>query len=180
MLVLLLALYCIINPLFGGADMKIVSVDPGKSGAVSVFEDKKLIEVFDLDYIDVGGEDFLVTKHIADVDYVVIEKVGAMKGQGVSSMFSFGSRFGEAKAYALTLVPANKIIFVRPQKWKKALGLIGSDKKDSAVLAAKVYPDCKELFLEPNKRCKDGVKYHDGRGDSACIGLAAIKLGLLK
>lgn len=160
--------------------MKIVSIDPGKSGAISVFEDKRLVEVLDLEYIDVGGEDFLITKHIADVDYVVIEKVGAMKGQGVTSMFSFGSRFGEAKAYALTLVSADNIIFVRPQKWKKALGLIGMEKSASAVLSAKVYPDYKGLFLEVNKRCKDGFKYHDGRGDAVCIGLAAIKLGLLK
>jgi len=74
----------------------------------------------------------------------------------------------------------NDIEFITPQKWKKAVGLIGQDKKQSAVMAARIYPNRSDSFIEKNNRCKDGFKYYDGRGDAVMLGLAANKMGIVK
>ena len=48
---------------------------------------------------------------------VVIEKVSAMPGQGVTSMFNFGQSFGILKGICSAMqIP---MYFVRPAKWKK-------------------------------------------------------------
>ena len=70
----------------------------------------------------------------AKADYVVIEKVHAMPGQGVSSMFSFGFAYGAVKALAETFVE-HEVIDVRPQEWKKHFNLIGTDKSQATELA---------------------------------------------
>lgn len=165
------------------------SIDPGIDGAIAFFEDKELIFVSSLLYQIYGKNKILeLVTHLNDiknvlgstkkVDRVIIEQVGAMKGQGVTSMFSFGARFGDACSLAHMLT--NDIEFITPQKWKKAVGLIGQDKKQSAVMAARIYPNRSDSFIEKNNRCKDGFKYYDGRGDAVMLGLAANKMGIVK
>ena len=47
---------------------------------------------------------------------VVVEKVNAMPGQGVTSMFNFGQTFGAIKGICAAL--GLPIFFVTPSKWK--------------------------------------------------------------
>jgi crossover junction endodeoxyribonuclease RuvC len=158
--------------------MRMICIDPGASGAYALFDGKSLVYVGDLSYVEIGKHK-MVSLLDVEADVAIVEHVGAIKGQGVTSMFSFGERFGEAKMLAVDAVGGiDKVKFVRPQAWKKAVGLIGKDKAESAIMAAKIYPAMAGLFVEPNKRCKNGLKYHDGRGDAVMMGLAAIKLGL--
>ena len=70
----------------------------------------------------------------AKADYVVIEKVHAMPGQGVTSMFSFGYAYGAVKALAETFVE-HEVIDVTPQKWKKHFNLLGTEKNVATELA---------------------------------------------
>lgn len=162
--------------------MNYISIDPGAAGAISVFRDKDLLFVFDIPFLTIEKQkvmDFKSARSIIDseidtVDAVFIEAVSSRTGQGVKSMFSFGERFGEAKSFGLTLT--SNLIFLSPQKWKAACGLTGFDKIESAKRAAKLYPKQANLFVEKNNRCKDGVKYFDGRADSVFIGLIGYKL----
>ena len=104
--------------------MIIFGIDPGISGAISVLENKKVIDVHDMPTMidgkknkkQVNGsqvtniikEKLNFNKEIA----VVVEHVNAMPGQGVTSMFNFGQSFGVIKGICSALnIP---IHFVSP------------------------------------------------------------------
>ena len=74
---------------------------------------------------------------------VVIERVGSMPGQGVSSTFKFGVAFGLIQG----VVAALKIEchFVAPAVWKKHFR-IGSDKEESRRVALQLSPDRSDQF----------------------------------
>ena len=109
--------------------MIIFGIDPGVSGAISVLENKKVIEVFDMPTMidgkknkkQVNGAQVTnIIKGRLDVEKeiaVVVEHVNAMPGQGVTSMFNFGQSFGVIKGICSAL--SLPIHFVRPTKWKK-------------------------------------------------------------
>lgn len=66
-----------------------------------------------------------------------IEQVGAMPGQGVTSMFTFGKSAGFAEGVIRAL--GIKYQLVRPQIWKKEFGL-NTDKQKSIDVCPKVVP----------------------------------------
>lgn len=82
---------------------------------------------------------------------VVLEQVHALPKQGVTSSFHFGQGYGALQgivgAFGLP------VTLVRPQVWKKALGL-DADEKKSLALARQLYPDAAHLL----KRVKDHNK----------------------
>jgi hypothetical protein len=166
--------------------MTIISVDPGKTGAVAVRTDDVLVEIIDMPTLTVlTGKSKLViaanntvskkalTKtHVCAVGIFeklfgivaaagadvrfVMEKVHEMPGQ--SGMFAFGRSSGlvEMAAISLGLLP----IFVEPSVWKRSLGL-GSDKNRSRELAGELFP----AFTKSFRRVED-----DGRAEAALIG----------
>lgn len=70
---------------------------------------------------------------------VYIEKVNAMPGQGVVSMFNFGEGCGIVRGVvATTELP---YAFVTPNKWKKVLGLSGHDKQYALTIAKQLHPE---------------------------------------
>jgi len=140
--------------------MKIyVGIDPGAHGAIATviqYEDyAALSTILDRDQLPLiviaNWLGALARKH--DVT-AAIEAVHAMPGQGVTSTFSFGRNFGEWLGIiaAAALVP----VLVRPQDWRKAMGLAPEpdDKKRKAAsrnLATRLWPSQAEQF----KRVKD-------------------------
>lgn len=69
---------------------------------------------------------------------VVVEKVHAMPGQGVSSMFNFGVAYGGVLSLAERFnCPWH---MVTPRTWKNALGL-DSDKAKSLLMARELWPE---------------------------------------
>lgn len=86
----------------------------------------------------------------------VLEHVGAMPGQGVTSMFSFGENFGYLKG----LLEAFEIPYelVRPQRWKKEFGISG--KNQSVEVCKRLFPG---VSLRRTERCK---KDHDGMAEA--------------
>lgn len=140
--------------------MTYIGVDPGKKGSLALLEDGKVsIFPFSEDtYIDVLSK---VDPHNA---MCCLEHVGAMPGQGVTSMFHFGENFG----FIQGVLRAYKIPFelVRPQKWKKEFS-ITADKNTSIAV-------CKRLFPGINLRKSDGCKKdHDGMAESALMAVYA-------
>ena len=133
--------------------MIILGIDPGVSGAISVLENKKVIEVFEMPtMIDLkknkkqvnGSQVSNIIKEKINSNkgkeiIVVVEHVNAMPGQGVTSMFNFGQSFGVIKGICSAL--SLPIYFVRPSKWKKHFNLIKTNKDASRTKAIEIYPE---------------------------------------
>ena len=137
--------------------MIIFGIDPGISGAISILENKKVIEVFEMPTMidgkknkkQVNGSEltniiinnlknFRNTGFKKDEVVIVVEHVNAMPGQGVTSMFNFGQSFGVIKGICAALrLP---IYFIRPTKWKKHFNLIKTNKDASRTKVIEVYP----------------------------------------
>ncbi len=130
--------------------MIIFGIDPGVSGAISVLENKKIIDVIEMPTMidgkknkkQVNGSQVtsIIKKNLkVDKDViVVVEHVNAMPGQGVTSMFNFGQSFGVIKGVCSAL--SLPIYFVRPTKWKKHFNLIKTNKDASRTKVIQTYP----------------------------------------
>jgi crossover junction endodeoxyribonuclease RuvC len=131
--------------------MIIIGIDPGINGAISVIENKKILEVYDTPTMIDGKKNkrqinsAQVTNIIKERQkdnsevIVVVEQVNAMPGQGVTSMFNFGQSFGVIKGICAAL--SLPIYFVRPAKWKKHFNLIKTNKDASRTKVIEVYPE---------------------------------------
>ena len=147
----------------------VIGIDPGISGAISVFnwETQSLLEVIDMPTLEVDSGK-TKKRHISAAglrnileghpdSHVVIEKVGAMPGQGVTSMFNFGRSAGIIEGVVVGLkIPHT---YVTPQTWTKAVGR-AAGKDASRMRAMELFPAKADLF----KRAKD-----DGRADACLI-----------
>ena len=131
--------------------MIIVGIDPGVSGAISVMENKKVVEIFDMPTMidgkknkkQVNGSQVtnIIKERLNDGKEIiaVIEHVNAMPGQGVTSMFNFGQSFGVIKGICAALsIPT---YFIRPTKWKKYFNLIKTNKDASRTKVIQIYPE---------------------------------------
>jgi len=147
----------------------VIGIDPGISGAIAVFDwyTKKLVEIIDMPTLEVESGK-TKKRHISAVSlanylvgftdtHIVIEKVGAMPGQGVTSMFNFGRSAGIIEGVVAALEMPNT--YVTPAAWTKAVGR-AAGKDASRMRAMELFPSKADLF----KRAKD-----DGRADAALI-----------
>jgi crossover junction endodeoxyribonuclease RuvC len=131
--------------------MIIIGIDPGISGAISIIENKKILEVYDTPTMIEGKKNKrqingaqvsnIIKERLNDNKevVVVVENVNAMPGQGVTSMFNFGQSFGVIKGICAAL--SLPIYFVRPTKWKKHFNLIKTNKDASRTKVIEVYPE---------------------------------------
>ena len=149
---------------------RVIGVDPGASGAIALVVDGVLHQVVDMPTVTVTRNSSqkrqVSPAGVADIirsmkpDTAIVEKVGAMPGQGVSSMFSFGRSVGIIEgALAALQVPAT---FITPQAWQKAVGA-AKGKDGSRQRVMELFPRDSHLFA----RVKD-----DGRADAVLIALA--------
>ena len=125
-----------------------IAIDPGLSGAIAVLEGPDNLEVFPTPTIKSGkgsrrdidfrGLYTLLLECDCNNAFAVIEQVGAMPGQGVTSMFRFGESFGILKAMVFTVGISHT--FVHPATWKKAHKLTGKGKDASIALASSYWP----------------------------------------
>lgn len=128
----------------------IIGIDPGNTGAISALSDGfDLHAVLDMPLMANGKKQQLNPAEIGAIirqlvsDYgatpvAYVEKVSAMPGQGVSSMFNFGMGFGVIQGVlAACGIP---YFLVTPQSWKKRANLLGKDKDMARTLAQQLYP----------------------------------------
>ena len=151
----------------------IIGVDPGISGAL-VLLDPATMRVWkwaDMPTAESNGKRSvsasLLTLRISEWSSLasatgrrllaIVEEVGAMPGQGVTSMFSFGRSYGVILGVLAGYGIATEL--VRPAVWKKGAG-IGKDKGSARKAAQERFPDAADLFA----RAKD-----DGRADAALL-----------
>ena len=144
--------------------MNILSIDPGMKGGIAILN----TETNQMKAVPtplIGKEIDYRRVHEALTFYepsiVVVEKVHAMPGQGVTSMFNFGLGYGAL--VALATVSTARLVLVTPQMWKKHV-LAGTSKdKDAAIqFCNHTYPNV-NLILP---RCRNA---HDGMADAICL-----------
>ncbi len=130
--------------------MVILGIDPGCSGAlVLITEQGGYIDHLNMPTIKVGTKSRVNGAAAAawlrkyQINEAFLEQVGAMPGQGTASMFTFGHTAGVAEGLLQGLnIPYT---LVTPQAWKKAAGLIGSDKDAARSRAIQLYPELRFL-----------------------------------
>ena len=123
--------------------MRLLGIDPGLSGGWTQLDEEGHITAFGrMPKIPYGKRKMVDARQLyietADCDHAVVEAVHAMPGQGVSSMFSFGSAFGVAYAVA-TIRSRTPVVLVPPQTWKRYYGL-RADKREALDMAEVLWP----------------------------------------
>jgi crossover junction endodeoxyribonuclease RuvC len=149
----------------------VIGIDPGAKGAVAILDHEgTLIEVWDIPTVEIKSgktvkkrispEMFAAElRHWQDAAACFTEKVSAMPGQGVSSMFQFGESLGIIRGIMAGM--AIPTTLVTPAVWKRDMKLpIG--KEWSRQRAAQMWPKHAREFA----RVKD-----DGRAEAALLGL---------
>ena len=130
-----------------------VGIDPGKSGAMAVIKPDGRIDIVPFDAVQYSKAMAFLCQEFQDI-VCCVEKVGAMPGQGVVSMFNFGHNLGLIegllKAYGIPyqLVP--------PQTWKKEFSL-SSDKAKSIEACQNLFPDVSLLPTNRSRKPNDGM-----------------------
>lgn len=125
----------------------VLGIDPGKSGAFALISPgNEQVSVHDFTEFN----DVVKLLSGYDIRHAFIEKVHAMPGQGVCSMFSFGENFGTWKGILIALqIPFTQ---VAPQTWKKSmLKDMPKEKSSSVQRCLQLYPQMVDSF----KRKKD-------------------------
>lgn len=148
--------------------MIICGIDPGLSGALTVFDTKKgTLFVIDMPTVEVkvGAK---MKRRLSEtmlaellrphgIEHSVLEQVSAMPGQGVSSMFQFGQSYGAVRGVLAGLrIP---ITHVTPSKWMRDLKL-AKGKDANRQRAGELFPAYAASFA----RVKD-----DGRADASLL-----------
>lgn len=143
-----------------------IGIDPGKQGGMAAIHDGK---VWAVSPMLIGGDALNLVaigewfKSVANIRTIAcIEKVGAMPGQGVTSMFTFGFVTGAIHGILATLeIPYH---VVTPQAWKKEI-LAGTEKDKRAAIdfCLQTYPGV-DLRGGPEHRVP-----HSGIADALCM-----------
>ena len=152
---------------------RIIGIDPGLNGAIAVLQGEHLT-IIDMPTMtierngkskrQVSASDLAeIIKRFTPLEMsapiAFCERVSAMAGQGVTSVFSLGRSFGMIEGILATLQIATT--FVPPPTWTKGVGR-SPGKDASRARAMELFPYQMALF----KRVKD-----DGRSDAALIAL---------
>ena len=144
-----------------------VGIDPGKTGGYAVFNEEGICIA--ADSLPLIGDELDVLRLKSDLSHychgmvsVAVEKVGAMPGQGVSSMFKFGLTTGMIVGLVMSL--GWGLHRPTPQKWQKeTCGPTGGDKGVTASWVMRTFP---HVRIVP-ERCR---KPHEGIVDAVGIG----------
>ena len=131
------------------SSVRIIAIDPGKAGSIAVREGNKIVSVQPMPATprDLFEAILEAAENTAEC-VAVLERVGAMPGNGAASMFTFGQNFGQIQM-ALAAVGV-RTLEVLPNVWQKSLGLLsrkGTSKTDHKnrlkAAAQKLFPGIK-------------------------------------
>ena len=113
-------------------------IDPGASGGAAFLgENGKRITAFKMP--STPYELFSLLRRFRKAEFIYLEKVNAMPGQGVVSTFKFGVSYGIIQGILAGLsIPYD---FVTPHTWQKKLGcLTGGNKNITKAKAQSLFP----------------------------------------
>lgn len=131
--------------------MTCIGIDPGASGAIVIlgpdgapaeWHAMPVLKTGSATRVNAAALAALLRPHTGAHAYV--EQVGAMPGQGVASMFSFGHSAGVLSGVLGAL--GLPVTMVTPQVWKKRAGIAsGSDKDAARSRAIQLWPAWRAL-----------------------------------
>ena len=143
-----------------------IGIDPGLTGAIAKVQGGN-IEVWEMPTLELRNKRFVNAPMLADLISsirtpeceVILERVSARPGQGVTSMFSFGTSCGIIQGIIAALhLP---LTLVSPQEWRKKKG-VPKGKDGSRQRVLELRPDLASRF----SRKKD-----HGRADAVLMAL---------
>lgn len=126
-----------------------IGIDPGCSGAIVLLDKDVPVDGLLMPTLKVGTNTrvngAVVQSFLAKYPSVPVflELVSAMPGQGGASMFTFGHAAGLVQG--VVVGAGNPLILVTPQKWKKAAGLLGTEKDAARSKAILLWPHWRDL-----------------------------------
>ena len=148
---------------------RIVGIDPGAKGALALFEGGELVRIADMPTVEHKGRPRVDAASVAVLlrslapSVAYVERVGAMPGQGVTSMFTFGFAAGIIwGALAGLMIPVTAITAAQ---WKVALH-VPKEKSGARARASQLLPSGAQWW--PMAR-------HEGRAEAALIGLYGLR-----
>src|SRR3990167_10865686 len=144
----------------------IIGIDPGLSGAFALYDGDDLT-IFDMPtietvvnkkkkrQIDAYQLCNWVDLYRSLITRAVIEQVGSMPEQGITSAFNFG--YGAGVIYGVLAGNQVPVSFVPASMWKRQFGLIGKGKDASRLAASRIVPKFARYWP---------LKKHDGRAEA--------------
>ena len=129
--------------------MRVIGIDPGATGALVMLEDGTPIEWMAMPTSTIGSTTRVNGAAVAEflrntgVAHVFVESVHSMPKQGVASSFNFGHSTGTIMGVLGAMGLPHTL--VTPQAWKKAAGLIGTDKDAARARAIQLWPNWTDL-----------------------------------
>lgn len=144
----------------------VLGVDPGLSGAFAFVTNRgELLSVFDIESADgrmLAGRLVTAVRRYRPAA-AVIERVGPMPGQGLSTSWKFGRAYGCVEGVVEALgIPHHELT---PVVWKRELGL-GKEKASARAEAQRRWPAHRDSFA----RVKDA-----GRAEAALLVIAWLR-----
>lgn len=146
-----------------------VGIDPGQKGGMAYILDigdetyERVLPYSDENLLNFAAEVRVYMKEV-QATVTCLEKVGAMPGQGVTSMFTFGRGYGFIEGVLQALSIPYQLI--PPQTWKKEFSL-NTDKQKSIQVCKRLFP---EISLLASERCR---KDHDGMAEALLMAVYA-------
>lgn len=145
-----------------------IGIDPGAHGGIAILSDAGVQRVIAMPLAGKEIDGIRIADHFREFQlpkvtlYAFVEKVGAMPGQGVTSMFTFGKNVGTL--YGILSALGISYYLVAPQTWKRIV-LSGTDRSKEAAIdyCRRAYPTT-SLLEGPRSH-----KPHDGMADALCI-----------
>lgn len=158
------------------SDMKILAIDPGKNAPYAKIDTRRPTEAEVGEFPLIGDGRYkrpcpiAIARVAAGCDVAIVERIGAMTNQGVSSTFTFGLATGAVLApLSIVGVPLETIA---PSPWKKSAGITSKSKeeqkREGAALAVQLYPQLEPILRGAIKSTSGGGKH----GISDCIHMA--------
>ena len=119
-----------------------IGVDPGTSGSIAVICGNVVKFCKLKETLHDQAEFLRDIASFCEDSFALIEKVGAMPRQGVSSTFKFGTSFGMCQGLLAALRVPHE--FITPAKWQQAMRCrTGGDKNISKARAQQLFPRLK-------------------------------------
>ena len=146
-----------------------IGVDPGQRGGYAVISTSETGQaVFAYPWDDTFFvAEMQALSHTRNGIVAAVEKVGAVHGNGIVSMFNFGKNAGYIEGVLSALgIPYQ---LVPPNVWKREFSLIGKDKQASITTCRKLFPD---LDLKRTERCRTDS---DGKAEATLLACYALR-----
>jgi len=135
--------------------VRVLGIDPGVHGGLAIVAINdgvapQLVDAIDVPTVGIGAKERVNALLLRDwinrhaPAHALIERSGAMPGQGIASTFKYARAVGTLEAVITCLnIP---LTIVEPSTWKKFHRLPGKDKEAARQRALQLFPNAHDLL----------------------------------